>query len=116
VKVNLVGLNQSIYLEPSNLFSTSETSILKSFLSKISNQLSIQLNNKINANEGLSIYNPLKTNFNDTSILNTSTLINNTFYFNRNNSFWGMDYNYMLNQSKQLLTYGLNTIGQSQHL
>jgi len=116
VKVNNVNFNQSIGFEPGNFFQQKDHSLLAKLCAKISNQLALQVANKILNNEGLQSFNPIEQSYNDTSILQTNTSFNNTFYLNRSSAKWGFDYNYLNNKSEQLLTYGLNANNSKQHL
>jgi hypothetical protein len=116
VKVNNVSFNQSINFEPSNLFQNKKTSIWRSICSKSSDQFAIQVVNKILNTAGLNAFDPIIQSYNDSAILIANTAINNSFYYNRSSSHWGLDYNYTNNKSQQLLTYGLNAIKNQQHL
>jgi hypothetical protein len=116
VKVNNVALNQAISFEPANFFSAQNKSGFVKFCSRISDQLAVQVSNKILNTAGTRSFNPLETIFEDTAILLTNTAFNNTLYYNRSSARWGLDYNFLNNRSRQLLTYGLTATQQKQHL
>jgi hypothetical protein len=116
VKVNNVNFNQSVGFEPGNFFRQKKHSLLARLCSKISNQLALQVSNKILNTAGIQSFNPIEQSYNDSSILQTNASINNTFYLNRSSARWGFDYNYLNNKSEQLLTYGLSANNSKQHL
>jgi hypothetical protein len=115
VKVNNINLNQSLSFEPSQLFSPKHKGNWAKLCSRISNQLAIQVSNKILNTAGLNAFNPIIQQYNDSAILVTNSSINNTLYINRSSAHWGIDYNYLSNKTQQLLTYGLNANTNQQH-
>jgi hypothetical protein len=115
-KVNNVSLNQTLNIEPSNLFRNKDQNGWSRFISRMSDQFSAQIVNKVLAAAGISAYNPLVRSYSDTSIIIANTSINNTFYFNRGSTRWGIDYNFLKNSGKQLLTYGITSTDNVQNL
>lgn len=115
-KVNNVSLNQTINFEPANIWSTKNKSSFAQFVSKASDQFSLQVVNKVLSDAGFGVYNPIGQSYSDTSIIVSNQSFNNTFYFNRSSSQWGLDYNFLKNVSKQLLTYGITSTSSSQSL
>lgn len=116
IKVNNVALNQSINFDPANFFSKKNKNYFSKFCSNISDQFAVQVSNKILNTAGISAFNPFSQSYNDTAILITNTAINNTLYYNRSSSKWGLDYNFLNNMAEQLLTYGLSKNQNKQHL
>jgi len=116
VKVNNLSINQSINFDPANLFDPKNKTFFANSVKRISNQFAVQLLSKILNSEGISGFDPLRKDFADTAILLRNISLNNTFYFNRSSSKWGLDYNYLNNSTKQLLTYGLATNENIQQL
>jgi hypothetical protein len=115
-KVNNVSLNQTINFEPSNIWGTKNKNGFAQLAAKVSDQFSLQVVNKILSDAGFGVYNPIGQSYSDTSIIVSNQSINNTFYFNRSSSHWGLDYNFLKNVSKQLLTYGVTSTSTSQNL
>ncbi len=115
-KVNNVSLNQTINFEPSNIWGTKNKSGFAQLASRTSDQFSLQVINKVLSDAGFGVYNPIGQSYSDTSIIVSNQSINNTFYFNRSSSHWGLDYNFIKNVSKQLLTYGVISTSTSQNL
>ncbi|RQO31362.1 hypothetical protein DBR32_05200 [Taibaiella sp. KBW10] len=112
VKVNFANLNLSLQLNPDNLWrNVKERKGIQKFVSRFSDQLALQINNRTLYAEGLKSFNPFATNFEDTSIISGSTALSNTIFYNRSSARWGLDYTTVYSTNKSLLTYGLE--GQS---
>lgn len=116
VKVNNVMLTQSVSFDPGNFFKSPDQNGWSRIFSKISDQLALQINNKIFHSEGIRSFNPFGNNYADSNILSVNQAINNTFYLNRNSPKWGFDYNFSNNKNTLLLSYGLNSNQSVQHL
>jgi hypothetical protein len=116
VKVNNVNFNQTIGFEPGNFFRQKQKTNFAQLCAIISNQLALQVSNKILNAAGIQSFNPIEQSYNDTAILLTNTSFNNTFYLNRSSAQWGLDYNYLNNKSQQLLSYGLSSNSSKQQL
>lgn len=114
IRVNNMTLNQSLSLDPANILNAKNQ--VGKIASRFSAQIAVQLNNKILKDAGEATFNPFQRAFPDSSILQTSTVLNNSIYFNRNSSVWGIDYNYSNNSGKQLLNYGLTQMQQKQQV
>jgi hypothetical protein len=107
-KVNYVTLNQSLNISPENLWSKhSDKKSWQKMVSRLSDQLSLQINNRVLSGVGFTAFNPFANNFVDTNIIANLTSLSNTFFFNRNNALWGAEYTTAYNSGKSLLTYGL---------
>lgn len=116
VKVNFANFNFSFQLMPELLWRQLEhKNNTQKLLSRFSNQFNVQINNRILQSEGLKVFNPLQSNYTDTSIVSALTNLANTLYFNRASSKWGIDYTISLNTSQALLTYGLETTDWLRH-
>ncbi len=116
VKVNYVLLNHSLQLNPENLWAANDKKKgWQRFASRFSDQLSVQINNKVLSEAGFSAFNPFAGNINDTNIIANLTSLSNTFFFNRNSAVWGGEYTMAYNAGKSLLTYGLEGNNQLRH-
>lgn len=115
VKVNFYKLNASFALNPSQLFEEKQTKGWKGFVSKFSNQFSMELSNRVLAVAGMSAYIPFKTQYEDTQIIGYNQNLINTLFFNRANPKWGAEW--MINYSgmKSLLTFGLESSQWMRH-
>lgn len=116
VKVNYVLLNHSLQLNPENLWAGKDKKKgWQAFFSRFSDQLSVQINNRVLSGAGFSAFNPFAPQINDTNIIANLTTLSNTFFFNRNSATWGGEYTTAYNAGKSLLTYGLEGNNQLRH-
>jgi hypothetical protein len=116
-KVNYVVLNHSLQLSPENLWSTKDKKKeWQQFASRFSDQLSLQINNRVLSDAGFAAFNPFSKNVADTSIIANLTSLSNTFFFNRSSAVWGGEYTTAYNAGKSLLTYGLEGNNQLRHV
>ncbi len=116
VKVNYVNYNQSLTLDPSNYWNGKPSTGWQKFISRFSDQASLQVSNRLLSDQGANAYNPFINTLRNDDIISTATSISNTFYYNRTNTDWGIDYNYLHTNTKQLLTYGVEGSNTTQHL
>lgn len=118
VKVNFTTLNHSLQLNPENLWlhKRGKLSFWQKFASRFSDQLSLQINNRLLTDGGLNGFNPFATSFADTNIVSNHTIVSNAFFFNRSSARWGGDYTVAYNTGKSLLTFGLEGNNQLKHL
>jgi hypothetical protein len=115
VKVNYINYNQALSIEPANVFRGSDIKGFKKFLARFSDQLSLQVGNRLLAVAGYKVYNPFLNAGDDTAIIFTNNAFANTFFFNRTSAIWGLDYNYLSNSGKQLLNFGVEDNNSTQH-
>jgi len=116
VKVNYVLLNAALQLNPESLWQEkTERKGWQKFTARFSDQLSVQVNNRVLAGQGMDAYNPFTSGISDSNIIANITSISNTLFFNRNSSVWGAEYTLGYNAGKSLLTYGLEGNGQTRH-
>lgn len=116
VKVSYVNFNYSLTLDPSYYFGGQSQKGWRKLVAALSSQTSLQISNRLLASQGLKAYNPFTELLDDTSIILTNSTISQSFYFNRNNTRWGAEYNLTSSTGKQLLLYGIEGNGNSQHL
>ncbi len=115
VKVHYVTLNHSLQLSPDHLWTGKEKKTWQKLAGRFTDQLSLQISNRVLAGAGLYVFNPFSHNFEDSSVIANLTSISNTLFFNRNSAVWGLDYTYAYNSGKTLLTYGLEGNNQWNH-
>ncbi|PLX10527.1 MAG: hypothetical protein C0597_16615 [Marinilabiliales bacterium] len=87
---------------------------LKKFLSKFSNNLAYQVNQKSTDEFLKQSLNPFNS-YNESTLINISQSFRNTFSFNRINSKFGVDYIYQNNASKILLSNGFDQRNKINH-
>lgn len=116
VNVRYTLLNQSFLLNPSVLWSNGKLKNYQKFLSLLSNQFSLQVNNKTLAENDFGGFNPYRTVVGrDNQLIMSQSSLNNTLFFNQLNPIWGFNYSFIKQQGKTLLTYGLEGQGRKQH-
>jgi hypothetical protein len=115
VKVNYVTLNHSLLVNPESLFGGKPAKGLQQFISRFSNQLSLQISNRALSTLGFRVFNPFSSAIPDEMLLANSTSISNTFFFNRSSAKWGAEYTMSYNSGKSLLTYGVEGNGQNRN-
>lgn len=115
VKVNYINYNQALTIDPANLFKGKDIKKWQKFVSRFSDQLSLQVGNRLLAVAGYKAYNPFLKTEDDAAIIFTNNALTNTFFFNRTSSKWGLDYNYFANNGKQLLNFGIENTSNTQH-
>lgn len=98
--------SQTLFLKPERQWRSEKG--LKGLMARFSNQLVYKVNRKTNYEDGASAFNPFKTKIADSSLISTNSTFRNSFYFNRTNSKFGMDYTYQENGSKVLLSNGFD--------
>jgi hypothetical protein len=107
IKAAYTTFNYSIALNPQAMLANSHKG-WQQLLRKVNIQSSLQINKKEMAN-GIVQFNPFKTPLADTALINLRSVFINTFSFNRFNTRWGFDINNTINNSKSILTYGLES-------
>jgi hypothetical protein len=105
VKADYTTLNYSFSLNPRAVMKVSNLHGFPKVISKTNLQSSLQISNKTIANSNF-VFNPFKYNLEDTGLITLTTVLLNTFSFNRYGGFWGFDISNLQNSGKSLLTYG----------
>lgn len=107
VKANYNTFNYSVTINPRMRYGNKAVGF-KKFLSNTFLQSSLQLNQKQLAT-GFVELNPFKSPLNDTSLISRSSILVNSFSYNKLNPKWGFDISNNRNVSKALLTFGYQT-------
>lgn len=115
VKAKYSQYNQSISFTPKNFFKASNKSTFKKLVSALFIQSSIQLNNRFIGTQGIEQYNPFIRDFKDSLLINNSSSIVNSFFINRFNNKWGIDYIQTIISGKTLLNYGIDGRKNNEH-
>lgn len=100
--------SQTLTIQPALLFP-------HGFWSKWYNQSAFKLDQKVLANSGIGIINPLVLPASDTQLVSAGTQVRNTLFFNRNNALFGADYSYQRSAQKNLQTNGSETRTKAEH-
>jgi len=116
VKAKYSVYNQSISINPKTILNQSNLKGVKKLLAIFYLQSAVQLNNRFIGKQGIAQYNPFIDYQNDTLLLNNTSSIVNAVYVNRFNNNWGLDYIYTINAGKTLMTYGIDSRKNDEHL
>jgi hypothetical protein len=115
--VNYINYNQSLIIEPSSFWNSKPRNGLQRLVGRFTDQASLQVSNRLLSDgSGGNAYNPFISTLRNDQIISTATSISNTLYYNRSNTAWGIDYNYLHTNTKQLLTYGVEGSNTTQHI
>ncbi len=108
VKAKYSLYNQSVSINPKAFFNQSKLKLIPKFVSLFFVQSAVQLSNRFVGKEGIAQYNPFINSFDDSLLINNSSSVINSVFFNRFNSTWGLDYIHTLAGGKTLLNYGID--------
>lgn len=89
---------------------------IKGFASKFSALTFVSIDKKTTDNGLGNRFNPFSEDFEDEFLISLSKSSRNTFYFNRTNPVYGLEYTFQQNQQKSLLANGTETRNLNSHL
>jgi hypothetical protein len=107
IKANYNTFNYSFTFNP-RAYIGNKAKGFRKVISNLFLQSSLQLNQKVQA-IGFIQLNPFKAPLNDTSLITRSSILVNSFSYNKADPKWGFDVSNNRNISKALLTYGYQT-------
>ncbi|HEY2721675.1 MAG TPA: hypothetical protein VGI82_08120, partial [Chitinophagaceae bacterium] len=105
VKADYNTLNYSVSINPHAVMNGNKLKGFAKIISKTNWQSSLQVSKKSIAQNNFE-FNPFKYALNDTALITLSTVLLNTFSFNRYGGTWGFDVSNLQNGGKSLLEYG----------
>lgn len=105
IKANYNTFNYSFNINPRAAIDLASAGGFQKFLARLNWQSSLQINKK-EISDGHLQLNPFKTSIGDTSLIALTSILVNTFSFNRFSPRWGFDVSNTRNGNKALLTYG----------
>tara|TARA_B100001109_G_scaffold254572_1_gene254611 strand:- start:16521 stop:19928 length:3408 start_codon:yes stop_codon:yes gene_type:complete len=103
--------NQVLFLKPNAILNNSVK--WQKLLARFSNKTTYRAERKTQ-NEA-DIYNPFNTNLTDSTLISVSSSFANTFYYNRLSAKFNVEYFFLDNKSKNLLTNGFESRQLLQH-
>ncbi|HPE39820.1 MAG TPA: hypothetical protein PLI77_01885, partial [Bacteroidales bacterium] len=106
------AFTQTLQFKPALLWSQKK-GFLK-WISRFQNATLIRISQKNTKENLMNALNPFSTHTNDTTIIHSNIIINNTITYNHSR-LWGADYYYKLNQNKHFLYYGPENKQQESH-
>lgn len=107
------GTTQTLQLRPANVW-RNKTGFLKA-LSMFSNATMLRTAQKSAMKFGFAALNPYPGNIADSSLVNRSLNFKNNFGFSLPTSYFSLNYVAMINQSKNLLYYGFESMDLKHH-
>ncbi len=88
---------------------------IRKYIAKFSNLLSYKVRRKVRGDDYNQILNPFGAAVLDTNLLSMNQSIRNTLSFNKTSAVFSLDYVYLNNQNKLLLTNGFDSRQNSSH-
>lgn len=88
---------------------------IRNFISRFSNTTAWNVDKKITNKDFVQRFNPLNQNIDSDKLIATNDNLRSTFFFNRTNPKYGLEYNYLKGVQKQLLTNGIDTRNVLEH-
>jgi len=101
---------QVLFLRPNAILQNKGA--LAKFVGRFSNKAAYRVERK--TQEEANIYNPFDTRVSDTSLISINSSFANTFYFNRLDPTFGMEFFYLDTRGKSLLTNGFESRSRQQ--
>lgn len=107
IRTNNVALNQSLRIDPRNLWYQKKGA--KKFLSRFSTQSTLRIVRKTKESDDISAWNPFQLSIADTSLVSTTSSIRNTLFFNQGDSKYDLQLGMFDNRNKVILTSGFES-------
>lgn len=108
IKANYTQFNYHINLNPRSISTGISNVKFRNLIARFTLQSSLQASKKSLSDGNIEI-NPFNKNIADTSLISLSNIFSNMLSFNRSSPVWGIDITHVNNNSKALLTYGLES-------
>ena len=112
IQSNVSNFNYAVGLNPKVVLFNKKG--LAGFIGKFAAQSSLQLTRKVLDDQNFNSYVPFTT-IDDSLLVSSNMYWLNTIYFNRASTKFGIDYSYLENFSKQVITIGPESRGKSEH-
>lgn len=110
VNVNTTTLNFSLSLTPASYFKSKKK--VMGFINRFSSVSALQMTKKVFATNTLNLsqyFNPSTLGLADSQLVSNNFAIRSSIYFNRINPKYAIDYSFVYNNNKTLLTNGFET-------
>jgi len=105
IRTNNVLFNQNLRLEPRAVWFNQKGA--RKFLGRFSASATWQITRNVRDLEGISPWNPFQLDVTDTALVSTRTLVQNSLSFNQNSPVYDLQASWTDQQSKIILTTGL---------
>ena len=113
VKTYSNRFNQSLTISPAKYFKRKNK--FNKFIRRFNNQLVLKLDQKNAKDKVDKLQIPFKNSIIDTNLISSTSSFRNTFYFNRSNPKYGINYSYSQNENKSILTNGFEGRSLKKH-
>ncbi|MEY2800075.1 MAG: hypothetical protein RI934_1063 [Bacteroidota bacterium] len=113
ISTKSTSITENILIDPSSILTNNI--YLGKVVKLFSNQFTVKLDKKVAEGGDFSI-NPFLIKQMDTSLISFAKAIRNTFYFNRANPIFGIDYTFQQSENKNLLVNGFESRKKSEHI
>lgn len=104
--------NQTLSINPDRIWRNEKG--FKRFVSRFSDQARFRVYHKTSELDKNS-FNPFSTRISDTTLVSTNSIIRNSFYFNRTDPIFGMEYTFQDSRNKTLLANGFDARTDTYH-
>lgn len=104
---NTNKISQSLELNPIVFYK--DIGVKKPFFARFNSLSSLILDKKILPTDIIGLLNPFQTDISDTALISNSQNFRTTLFYNRGNPIYSIDYSYIDNTSKVLLTNGFDS-------
>lgn len=108
IRANYAQFNYSLQLNPRNVIQQNKAGNFAKLLARFTAQSGLQINKKEISAKGI-FTNPFNRPPDDTSLITLNSVFNNTLFFNRTSTVWGVDVTHLASSNRSILTYGLET-------
>ena len=112
IQSNVTGFSYSLGINPKTIWFNKKG--WQGFIGKFSVQSNLQMTRKVLDDQSFNSYNPFGT-IEDSLLVSSNNYWLNTVYFNRSGNKFGIDYSYLSNFTKQVITVGPESRGKDEH-
>lgn len=112
IQTNTTNFNYALSVNPKVLWHNAKG--FEGFVGKFSAQSNLTMNRKVFDDQTVAAYNPFAV-IADSLLVSSALYWVNTVFFNRSGSKFGMDYSYIRNFTKQVITVGPESRAKEEH-
>ncbi|MBC7383171.1 MAG: hypothetical protein H7296_09280, partial [Bacteroidia bacterium] len=113
IRTNSTQVSQTLNINPLSKWARAG-GLIKLF-TRFSDQAAIRYERKVLAGSGFDLMKLFSPKLADSSLITVGTVLRNTFFFNRNDPRFGMDFTVNQQQTKNLLTNGFETRNRNEY-